>query len=98
MEDKLLGHTIPGSITETGGGDVLEKGVGINDGLGRLQGILLEFAVNTLGVEGTLVFSNNSLPFIRLEDTDKDSIHVVLLKKHFVIIGGWDIAGIKNVT
>ena len=100
MEDKLLGHAIPGSITETAGGDVLEKGVGINDGLGRLRGILLEFTVNTLGVEGTLVFSNNSLPFICLEDTDEDSIHVVLLlsKKHFVIVGGWDVAEIKNIT
>ena len=47
MEDKLLSHAIPGSITETGSGDVLEKGVGINDGLGRLRGVLLEFAVNT---------------------------------------------------
>ena len=88
------------SDTETGGGDVLEKGVGINDGSGRLRGVLLEFAVNTLVVKGTLVFSNNSLPFIRLEDTDEDSIHVVLLlsKKHFVVVGGWDIAGIKNIT
>ena len=59
MEDKLLGHAIPGSITETGGGDVLENGVGINDGLERLRGILLEFAVNTLGIKGTLVFSSN---------------------------------------
>ena len=47
MEDKLLHHAIPGSITETGGGDVLEKGVGINDGLGILRGVLLEFAANT---------------------------------------------------
>ena len=56
--------------------------------------------LSTLGVEGTLVFLNNSLPFIHLEDTDKDSIHVVLLlsKKHFVIVGGWDVAGIKNIT
>ena len=100
MEDKLLRRAIPGSITETGSGDVLEEGVGINDGLGRPRGVLLEFAVNTLGVEGTLVFSNNSLPFIRLEDTDKDSIHVVLLlsKKHFVVVGGWDVARIKNIT
>ena len=79
MEDKLLSRAIPGSITKTGGGDVLEKGDGINDGLGRLQGVLLEFMVNTLGIEGTLVFSNNSLPFIHLEDMDEDSIHVVLL-------------------
>ena len=35
MEDKLLRRAIPGSITETGSGDVLEEGVGINDGLGR---------------------------------------------------------------
>ena len=100
MEDKLLGRAIPGSITKTGGGDVLEKGVGINDGLDRLRAVLLEFTVNTLGVEGTLVFSNNSLPFIRLEDTDEDSIHVELLlsKKDFVIVGGWDVAVIKNIT
>ena len=100
MEDKLLGRAIPGSIAETGGGDVLEKGVGINDGLGRLRGVVPEFTVITLGVEGTLVFSNNSLPFIRLEDMDEDSIHVVLLllKKHFVFVGGWDVAGIKNIT
>ena len=60
----------------------------------------VDFTVNTLGVEGTLVFSNNSLPFIRLEDMDEDSIHVVLLlsKKHFVVVGGWDVAGIKNIT
>ena len=93
MEDKLLCRAIPGSITETGSGDVLEKGVGINDGLGQLRG-------NTLGIEGTLAFSNNSLPFIHLEDMDEDSIHVVLLlsKKHFVVVGGWDVAGIKNIT
>ena len=98
MEDKLLGRAIPGSITETGSGDVLEKDVGINDGLGRLRGILLEFVVNTLVIKGTLVFSNNSLPFIRLEDSDKDSIHVVLLlsKKHFVIVGGWDQEQLLN--
>ena len=71
MEDKLLGRAIPGTITETGGGDVLEKGVGIDDGLGRLRSVLLEFMVNTLGVEGTLVLANDGLPFIRLEDTDE---------------------------
>ena len=96
MEDKLLSHTILGTITETGSGDILEEGVGNNDGLGRLGRVLLKLAVNTLSVEGALVFSNNSLPFIRLEDMDEDSIHIVLLlsKKHFVIIGGWDIIGI----
>ena len=62
----MSGHTIPGTITKTGNGDILGKSVGINDGFGRLRGVLLGFTVNTLGVEGTLVFSNNSLPFIRL--------------------------------
>ena len=84
MEDKLLGHAIPGKITVAGSGDILEDGVGINDGLGRLRSVVLEFTVNTLVVEGTLVFANDGLPFIRLEDTDEDSIHIVLLlsKKH----------------
>ena len=100
MEDKLLCHTLPETITETGSGDILEEGVGINYGLGRLRRVLLKFVVNTLGIEGTPVFANDGLPFISLEDADEDSIHVVMLlsKKPFVIIGGWDVAGIKNVT
>ena len=79
MENKLFGHPIPGTITKTGNGDILEKSVGINDGLGRFGSIFLKFLVNTLGIKGTLVFLNDSLPFIRLEDMDKDSIHIVLL-------------------
>ena len=72
MEDKLLGHAIPGTITETGSGDILEEGVSINDGLGRLRSILLKFAVNTLGIKGTLVLVNDGLPFIHLENMDED--------------------------
>ena len=100
MEDKLLSHTIPGTITETCSGDILEEGVGINDGLGRLRSVLLKLMVNTLGIVGTLVFADDGLPFIQLEDTDEDSIHIVLppSKKHLVIVGDWNIAGIKNVT
>ena len=49
--------------------------------------------VNTLGIVGTLVFADNGLPFIRLENMDKDSLQIMLLlsKEHLVIIGGWDI-------
>ena len=100
MEDKLFSCAIPGTITETGSGDILEEGAGIDDGLGRLRSILLEFTVDTLGIEGTLVFVNHGLPFIRLEDMNEDSIHIVLLlsKKYLVIIGGWNVARIKDVT
>ena len=72
----MLGRTIPGTITKTGNGDILEKSVGINDGLSRFGSIFLKFLVNTSGVKDTLVFSNDSLPFICLEDTDKDIIHI----------------------
>ena len=91
MEDKLLSRTIPGTITETGIGDIWEKSVGINDGLGRFRSVLLKFTVNTLGIKGTL-------PFNHLENTDKDSIHIVLLfsNKHLVIVSGQNIVGIKH--
>ena len=79
MENKVSGHTIPGTITKTGNGDILEKSVGIDEGLSRFGSIFLKFLVNTSGVKDTLVFSNDSLPFIRLEDTDKDIIHIALL-------------------
>ena len=75
----MSGRTIPGTITKTGNGDILEKSVGIDNGLGGFGSIFLKFLVNTSGVKDTLVFLNDSLPFIRLDDTDKDIIHLALL-------------------
>ena len=75
----MSGRTIPGTITKTGNGDILEKSVGIDDGFSRFGSIFLKFLVNTSGVKDTLVFSNDGLPFICLEDMDKDIIHIALL-------------------
>ena len=69
----MSGHTIPGTITKTGNGDILEKSVGIDDGLGRFRSIFLKFLVNTLGVKDTLVFSNDTLPFSVLRTRAKTS-------------------------
>ena len=68
----------------------------MNDGLSRLSSVLLKLTINTLGIVGTLVFADDGLPFIHLENTDEDSIHIMLLlsKEHHVVIGGWDIIGI----
>ena len=66
MENKVSGCAIPGTITKTGNGDILEKSVGIDGGLGRFGSIFQKFLVNTLGVKDTLVFLNNILPFINL--------------------------------
>ena len=42
MENKVSGHTIPGTITKTGNGDILEKSVGIDDGFSRFGSIIPE--------------------------------------------------------
>ena len=88
MKDELFRCTIPCAIIHTCSSDVLQQSIRVDDSLGGVGSILLQFLVDTLSIECTFVLADDSFAFVGSEDANEDSIQVLLLltEQHLVII------------
>ena len=88
MKDELFCRAIPRAIINRCSSDVLQQRIRVDDSLGGVGGVLLQFPVDTLSIEPTFVLADDSFAFVSSENANKDSIQVLLLftEQHLVII------------